>query len=181
MEKQQSITTVVKLKNISQCLHCLGNPSSLISFHSLFFFLSLCYCMFCILLFNSVCYVFLLCLCILIVMYVLFCIFCFHHANWHSSATLTDVFLCFFLSCKANARVQPAKTGHSPHSSQLVKCGVLCIVVWIVLFYVLFVCKCVLYYCHCVSTQLQLTNISYQRDQFYRKFMSPTRIKYTQA
>jgi hypothetical protein len=25
--------------------------------------------------------------------------------NWHSPATLTEVFLCFFLSCKANARV----------------------------------------------------------------------------
>jgi hypothetical protein len=33
--------------------------------------------------------------------------------------------------------------------------------VFIVLFYILFVCKCVLYYCHWVSTQLQLTNISY--------------------
>ena len=29
-----------------------------------------------------------------------------------------------------------------------------------VLFYVLFVCKCVLYHCHRVLTQLQLTNIS---------------------
>jgi len=32
----------------------------------------------------------------------------------------------------------------------------------IVLFYVLFVCKCVLYYCHRVATKLQLTNISYR-------------------
>jgi heme/copper-type cytochrome/quinol oxidase subunit 3 len=30
-----------------------------------------------------------------------------------------------------------------------------------VLFCVLFVCKCVQYYCHQVATQLQLTNISY--------------------
>jgi len=31
--------------------------------------------------------------------------------------TLTEVFPCFFLSCKANARVKPAKTEHGPHSS----------------------------------------------------------------
>jgi hypothetical protein len=84
--------------------------------------------MFCTPLFNSVNYVFLLsCLCILIVMYVLFCIFFFHRANWHSSATLTEVFPCFFLSCKANARVKLAKTGHGPHSSQI-NCVVLCTV-----------------------------------------------------
>ena len=61
------------------------------------------------------------------------------------------VFPYFFLNFKANARVYLAKTGHGPHSSQLVNCVVLCIV---------FLCKRVLYYFHRVSTQLQL-NISY--------------------
>jgi hypothetical protein len=71
-------------------------------------------------------------------LYALFCIFHFHHANWHSPVTLTEVFLCFSLSCKemtgyssqgrGNARVYLAKTGHGPHSSWLVNCVVLCIV-----------------------------------------------------
>jgi hypothetical protein len=56
--------------------------------------------------------------------------------------TLTEVFFFFFLSCKANTRVKLAKTGHRPHSSTLV---VICVVqLLFVLFYVLFVCKCVL-------------------------------------
>ena len=55
-------------------------------------------------LFDNVIYVFLLLwLCILIVCLCL--------------TTLTEVFPWFFLSCKANARVNPAKTGHGPHSS----------------------------------------------------------------
>jgi type III secretory pathway component EscT len=33
-------------------------------------------------------------------------------------------------------------------------------------FCVLFVCNCVLYYCHRVATQLQLTNISYHINKF---------------
>ena len=95
-----------------------------------FFFYRCVYgCMFCILLFSSVSYVFLLlCLGILIIKYALFCIFCFHRANWHSPATLTELFPCFLLSCKTNARVYLAKTGHGPHSSFLVNCVVLCIV-----------------------------------------------------
>jgi hypothetical protein len=43
--------------------------------------------------------------------------------------SLTEVLPCFFLSCKANARVKLAKTGHGPHSSTLVVIFViLCIV-----------------------------------------------------
>ena len=80
------------------------------------------------------------------------------YVYWQSSTTLTEVFPCFFLSCKANSRVKLAKTGHGPHSSKLV---VICVVLLLlVLFCVLFVCKCVLYHCHRVLTQLQLTNIS---------------------
>ena len=104
--------------------------------------------MFCLPLFNLVSYVFLfLCLCTLIVMYVLFCICCFHRANSHSSATLTEVFSCFFLSSKANPRVLLAKTVYGPHSSQLVNCDVLCMVrVDSVVLCILCacVCKCVL-------------------------------------
>jgi len=85
--------------------------------------------MFYILLFSFVSYVFLLlCLCILIVMYVLFCTFRFRRASRHSAATLTEVFPRCFLSCKANARVKPAKTGHGPHCSHSVNSVVLCIV-----------------------------------------------------
>jgi len=64
--------------------------------------------------------------------------------------------------------------GHGPHSFKLVViCIVLLLLVFYVLFtfvfyvlfafvfYVLFACKCVLYHCHRVLTQLQLTNISY--------------------
>jgi len=63
--------------------------------------------------------------------------------------TLTEVFPCLFFSCKANARVKLAKTGHGLYTFRLVICVVLLL---FVLFYVLFVCKCVLYYCHRVKT-----------------------------
>jgi len=40
-----------------------------------------------------------------------------------SMTTLTEGFPCFYLSCKANARVKPAKTGHDPDSSKLLCCS----------------------------------------------------------
>jgi hypothetical protein len=56
--------------------------------------------------------------------------------------TLIEVFPCFFLSCTPKARVKFAVTGHGPHSITLV---CICVVrLLFVLFYVLFVCKCVL-------------------------------------
>jgi len=43
------------------------------------------------------------------------------------AATLTGVFSCSFLSCKANARVNLAKTRHGPHSPKLLCCSVYCL------------------------------------------------------
>ena len=49
---------------------------------------------------------------------------------------MTEVFPCFFLSCKANARVTLAKTGHGPYSSKL-------FVICVMSLFVLFCCYCV--------------------------------------
>jgi hypothetical protein len=66
-----------------------------------------------------------------------------------------------------------AKTGHGPHSSKLV---VICVVLLLfVLFYLLFVCKCVLYYSHRVTTHFHSTNISYHLSYHiisYRKSLN---------
>ena len=79
---------------------------------------------FCLILYvmYSYCYVYVFILLRSSVLYILFsCV------NWHSPTTLLKVLPFFSLSCKANARVYLAKTGHGPHSSQLVKCVVLSI------------------------------------------------------
>jgi hypothetical protein len=81
---------------------------------------------------------------------------------------MTEVFLCFFLSCKANASLKLALFLIFV-LFYVFFCVVLCIVCF-VSFSVLSVCVCVcicvrvcicvLNYCHRVATQLQL-NISY--------------------
>jgi hypothetical protein len=53
---------------------------------------------------------------------------------------------------------------------------VLCIVCF-VLFCLLFLCKCVLYYSHQVATKLQLTNISYHAGNQNRSTWSPAQKK----
>ena len=67
------------------------------------------YCYLCIII-VSLCYS---CLCVVYV--------------FLDAATLTEVFPCLFLSCKANARVNLAKTGHGPHSPKLLCSSTYCL------------------------------------------------------
>ena len=101
---------------------------------------------------------------------------------------------CFLLllSCKANARVKLAKSGHGPHLFRII---VFCVVLVIVLRYCLYAvllllcctvivllcyylcCRmywsCVLYHCHRVLTQLQSTNISiYLCTSYFLKMLT---------
>ena len=55
-----------------------------------------------------------------------------HSTVFLDAATLTEVFPCFFLSCKANAGVNLAKMGHGPHSPKYMYC-LFCVVLCIVL------------------------------------------------
>ena len=67
-------------------------------------------------------------LCILIVIYVyLLLVYVIVVYVFLDAATLTEVFPCFFLSCKVNARVNLAKTGHGPHSTKLLCCSMYCL------------------------------------------------------
>jgi len=59
-----------------------------------------------------------------------------HRASWHSSATVTEVFPCYFLSCKANARVKPTKMGHGPHSPKFLCCSI---------YYLFYVVLCIVF------------------------------------
>ena len=76
--------------------------------------------------------------------------------NSYFNISLTEVFPCFFRSCKASARVKLAKTDHGQHSSKLVViccsvvvCVVLCIVCICVVLCIVFICVvlCIVFIC----------------------------------
>jgi hypothetical protein len=57
-----------------------------------------------------------------------FCMFMyFHRASWHSSATLTEVFPCFFLSCKANAKENPQRRSTARTLPKWLCCSMYCL------------------------------------------------------
>jgi hypothetical protein len=96
-----------------------------------------------------------------VVLSVPYCIFCFHVPT----VTLRLPWLRFFGDFSSVVRQMSGYNSQRrgtvrtlPNLWIVLFCGLF---VSIVLFYVLFVCKYVLYYCHRVSTQLQLTDISY--------------------
>jgi hypothetical protein len=104
-----------------------------------------------VILFNFVSYVFLiLCLCVLIVMYVLFCIFVFIVPTGTLRLPWLRIFLEFSSFVSQMSGYNTCKDGASTDSSQIN----------FVVIYILLVCKRLLCYCHRVSNKLQLKNIS---------------------
>jgi hypothetical protein len=100
-------------------------------------------------------------------------------------APILDFWLRFFRSFPSIVRQLPGKNPQRRSTARTLPnfCVVLCIVCF-VSFCVLFLYKCILYYCHRVDTQLQLTNISFhvfgisnkkqeQRRSSLRIFVSP--------
>jgi hypothetical protein len=116
-------------------------------------------------------YSFVMCVCVCVCVYVCVCVdfvMCgcfgnmytvlwgFTYPNWDFSV--------HFPQLQGKCQDKSRKDGARPALFQII-CYLCCSVVIcvVLLFYILFMCKCVLYYCHLVSIQLQLTNILYQK------------------
>jgi len=124
-------------------LRCTPTSFQVASLYLLCFVLfRLCIFIFCMLLFNFVNYVFLL-LCMLCSAYSVFIV---------PTGTLRLPWLRFIRAFSSVVRQVPSYNSQKRDTARTLP-------KFIVLFCVLFVCKCVLYYCHRVSTQLQLKNI----------------------
>jgi len=113
-------------------------------------------------LFNAVIYVFF----IFMSMYSYFMFMYLHRASWHSSATLTEAFPCFF-QLKGKCQGKTRKDGALPSSFQNF-CFVLC--VCFVSFCVLCVCVCVCVYCTTATGWLpncsqQIYHIKYENTK----------------
>jgi len=125
----------------------------------------LCLCNLIVMFMYSYCYVYvflLLCLCILIVMFM--------YSYCYVYVFLLTSMLCSVYSLPADILRLPwlrfsraffSFVRQVPGYNSQRRSTARTLPKLIVLFYVLFVCKCVLYYCHRVPTQLQL-NISYR-------------------
>jgi hypothetical protein len=77
-----------------------------------------------------------------------------HRTSWHSSATLTEIFRAFSLVVRQVPGYNSQRRGTARTIPKFLCCSMYYL---FCVFYVLFVYKCVLYYCHRVATQLQLT------------------------
>ena len=75
-------------------------------------------------------------------------------------ATLTEVFPCFFLSCKANAKVKPPRYGAQPALPNFCVLCIICFVSFCVLFVLCRSVYCLCIYVYCTTATGWLPNYS---------------------